>query len=241
MLITAASAIAACLASFGCATPQAVPSEIRLPTIVSNALPIAHKALLDWSKEHDDQVASTSAGEEIVLQSLVVRESTTQELDAGGEAVSVSEYIDTAAYAFRPAQEQFLIAVAGHVIRKGASDGRSMIGWYCYKGRYTREGAIIEDQTTYLENAELFIDAMRGTSHQVPWNSSAWAITHIFDSIVAQQGEPAAEAMVQRFVKDAIASGRARVPKGMPPRQAAFGGVPPKTTKTPSATPPADQ
>lgn len=232
---------AACLTIAGCATPRAVPTNLRLPSIVASALPVAHSALLAWSKAHDDRVPDTSAGEQIVLQSLVVREATTQELNAAGEMVSMSEFIDSAAYAFRPAQEQFLLAVAGHVIRKPAGGGRSMIGWYCYKGRYTRDGEIIEDQTVYLENAELFIDAMRGTSHNVPWNSSAWAVTHIFNALVAQQGEASAEAMVQRFVRDAVESGRARVPSGMPPRQAAFGGVAPKTPTAPSATPPADQ
>ncbi|MSR28706.1 MAG: hypothetical protein EXS03_03910 [Phycisphaerales bacterium] len=234
------AALAATIAFMtGCATPSAIPEGTNAPSIVRTALPAAHRALFDWAEAHDDKMPDTSTGESIVLQAVSTRSLSTDEIDAGGNPVQLTETIDALAYAYRPAQDQCVLAVAGHIVRKPTGGGTPLCAWYCYRGRYTNEGVIIPDQTTYFENAELFVDAMRGTSHQVPWNSSAWAINRIFDVVSASQGASMADALSVSFVKSAIATGRARVPTGMAPRQAAFGGI--SSRGATGATPPSDQ
>lgn len=230
--------IAIAAAAAGCATPSAIPPGVNAPSVVKTALPAAHRALLDWSSAHDDQIASTSTGESIVLQAVTTRELALDELDAAGNPVVITEYIDGLAYAYRPAHEQFVLAVAGHIVRKPKGGGQPQCAWYCFRGRYTNDGVIIPDETTYYENAELFVDAMRGTSHQVPWNSSAWGVIRIYQAVSATQGEAIADALSDQFVSAAIATGRARVPSGMPPRKAAFGGVSSRGADGP--LPPAD-
>ncbi len=231
-------------AAAGCATPAAIPPGLNAPSIVLAALPLAHEAIFDWANDHDDVLPVTSAGEALVLAAVKTRSSMSEELDAGGNLVETTETIDGLAYAYRPAHEQCVLAVAGHIVRRPKGGGAPMCAWYCYKGRYTSDGVILPDETTYYENAELFVDAMRGTSHQVPWNSSAWGITRIFEAVSAAQGAPTADRLADQFVSGAIATGRARVPTGMPPRKAAFGGVSGRgsngPTGTTTATPPSD-
>ena len=113
----------------------------------------------------------------------------------------------------------------------------------CYQGRYTRDGKIIDDKTSYLENADLFINAMRSAGGQSnnDWNYSAWAIGRIYVAVTNAEGKAAADKMVDQFVKQAIATGLARVPNGMTPRQAAFGGVEGNPSTKSALSPPASK
>lgn len=208
-----------------CSTPTAIPTKYDLPTILDLELPHAQRAILKHAKDRDDQLPENSLGEQIVIRAIKQRNRSVEELDAGGNTVTMDETIDSVAYVFRPARDTFILAVGGRVVRTPVGGGSALCAWFAYQGRYSNEGEIIEDHTSYLENADLFIDAMRSTANQVPWNTSAWAITRIYLAVVDAKGEEAANAMVDRFVKDALATDRARVPSGMTPRQAAFGGV----------------
>ncbi len=227
------------LIAAGCATPSALPPGTDVPLIVRDALPVAHSAIFEWARAHDDQVPPTSTGESIAIDAIKERSKAFDELDASGNPVTVTEAIDAIAYAYRPAHDQCVLAVAGHILRQSKGGGPPRCAWYCYRGRYTKDGVIIPDETTYFENADLFVDAMRGTSHQVAWNSSAWAVNRIFEAMASSQGEPMADALADSFVSSAIATGRARVPTGMPPRKAAFGGI--VTRGASGATPPSAQ
>jgi hypothetical protein len=223
----------------GCATPSAFPPGTDVPLLVRDELPVAHEAIFDWAGSHNGNVPSTSIGEGIALDAIKERTRTFDELDAAGNPVEVTETIDAVAYAYRPAHEQCVLAVAGHIVRQPKGGGTPRCAWYCYRGRYTSDGVVLPDETTYFENADLFIDAMRGTSHQVAWNSSAWAINRIYGAMTASQGRELTDTLVDSFVASATATGRARVPTGMPPRQAAFGGL--SNRGATGATPPSDQ
>ncbi|MSR44690.1 MAG: hypothetical protein EXS15_04935 [Phycisphaerales bacterium] len=210
----------------GCSTPPAVPVEFNIPTIAATQVPVARNAILKYARKHQGSLPDTSNGEQITLRSVKTFSRTGQEMDSAESLVQIEEHIDGLAYAYRPAQTTFVIAVAGRVIRTPVGGGEGSCAWFCFQGRYDDKGVINMDLTTYHENAELFVDAMRSTTHRTGWNSSAWAITKCNFAVRAARGASEADAMVDRFVMDAIATGRARVPDGMPPRQAAFGGVP---------------
>lgn len=220
----------------GCATPSALPTGYRVPMLLQSALPAAQQAILKYADEHDGQLPETTIGEQFAMRAITTRTLANEELDAAGTPVTVSESIDGIAYLYRPAQDTFILTVCGRVVRSAQGAPTPMCAWFCFQGRYSSKGAVIDDRTTYLENTELFIDAMRSTTHTAAWNSSAWAITRCYASVIASNGQKSADGMVDHFIKEAIATGRARVPTGMPPRQAAFGGVGSKTTSTPPAT-----
>jgi hypothetical protein len=78
-----------------------------------------------------------------------------------------------------------------------------------------------------------------GGQSQNDWNFSAWAIGRIYVAITNAEGKAAADKMVDQFVKEAIATGLARVPNGMTPRQAAFGGVEGNPSTKSALSPPA--
>ncbi len=223
--------------AFGCSTPSALPAHYQLPTLLRSEIPLAQAAILKYAQEHDDHLPGTVVGEQLAMRAMAVRESSVNEVDAAGSPVTVAESIDGVAYLYRPAQDNFILTVCGRVLRTVPGAPSPMCAWFVYQGRYSEKGEVIEDRTSYLENTELFIDSMRATTHPTAWNSSAWAINRCYTAVVAANGLASADGMVEHFVKAAIATGRARVPTGMPPRQAAFGGTVAKS----SAAPPVPQ
>ncbi|MSQ89980.1 MAG: hypothetical protein EXS01_01100 [Phycisphaerales bacterium] len=209
----------------GCSTPPAIPADFQVPPLAASQIPRARAAILDYARSHDGRLPDTSLGEQIVLRTVDQLSQTVEEVDSTGVIVTRQQFIDGVAYAFRPAQSTFILAIAGRVVRSASAGGAGGCAWFCFVGRYDDSGHLILDQTTYVDNAELFVDAMRATTHRASWNSSAWAITKCNHAMVASSGDALADGMVAHFVQQAIATGRARVPNGMPPRQAAFGGV----------------
>lgn len=222
-------------AATGCSTPSAIPTGYPIPALLQSELPSAQQAILKYADDHDGQLPETTVGEQIVMRAMATRVRAVEELDAAGTPVTVAESIDGIAYLYRPAQDTFILTVCGRVVRSSVGSATPMCAWFCYQGRYSSEGAVIDDRTTYLENTELFIDAMRSTTHTTAWNSSAWAIAQCYGAVTTSNGQQSADGMVDHFIKAAIATGRARVPTGMPPRQAAFGGAAGKTTLPPAS------
>lgn len=196
-----------------------------MPELLQSELPSAQQAILKYAHEHNDQLPETTIGEQIAMRAIAIRNRSVDELDAARSLVTVAQYIDDIAYLYRPAQDTFILTLCGRVVRTSQGAPTPMCAWFCYQGRYSDNGTVIEDRTTYYENTELFIDAMRATTHTTAWNSSAWAITRCYAAVVAANGQQSADGMVAHFIKEAIATGRARVPTGMAPRQAAFGGI----------------
>ncbi len=209
----------------GCSTPHAIPSKYDVPAILDIGLPLAQRAVLEYADAHHGRLPETSPGEQIVVRSVTQRNRTIEEVDASGTPVSIVETIDSIAYVYRPARETFILAVGGHIVGTPVGGGDSINTWFAFHGRYDDQGHIIPDKTSYFENADLFIDAMRSTSNEGSWNSSAWAISTTYLAVLAVKGEATTDAIVDRFVKAAVATGLARVPSDMTPREAAFGGV----------------
>ncbi len=214
----------------GCSTPNPIPSKYDLPAILDVEIPSVQRAILKYAKEHGGRLPDTSMGEQTAMRAIGQRFRTEQETDAGGDSFTVEQSIDGVAYIFRPAKDTFILTVGGHVTRTPTEGGSAGCTWFSFQGRYTNSGEVVIDQTSYLENDNLFIDAMRSTSNRGSWNSSAWAISKIYLAVAGATGKEFADATVDGFVKDAVASGLARVPSDMTPRDAAFGGV--KSTPT---------
>ncbi len=209
----------------GCSTPSAIPESYELPTLLNLQLPLAQQSILRYAKDHDGRLPESSLGEQIAVRAIKQRKRTTEELDSTGGKITIDEYIDGGAYVFRPAKDAFILAAAGHIVRTPSGGRTPVWTWFAFQGRYSNSGEVIEDQTSYLENADLFVDAMRSTTNQVSWNASAWAIGRIYKAAVDASSAAAADVMVDRLIKDAIATDLARVPTGMSPREAAFGGT----------------
>lgn len=232
--------IVAVMAMPGCSTPSAIPESYDLPTILDLQIPLAQKAILNYADEHDGQLPDTSLGEQLAIRAVKLRTRTTDELNATGENITINEFIDGGAYIYRSALDTFILASAGRVVQTKDGNIQSNL-WFVYQGRYSHKGKIIDDKTWYLENADLFLDAMRSSGGQSrnDWNYSAWAIRQIYFAVSKANGKAAADALVDQFVKDAIETGIARVPSGMTPRQAAFGGAEGNSVTKPSLAPPA--
>ena len=240
--ITSAFIVLSLAAMTGCSTPPAIPESYDLPTILDLQIPLVQKAILEYAEEHGDRLPVTSLGEQIAIRAVKQRMRTIDELDAAGGKITLNEFIDGGAYIYRPAKDTFILAAAGRVVRIQDGNVQSNI-WFIYQGRYSRHGNIIDEKTSYLENADLFVDAMRsaGGQSQNDWNFSAWAIGRIYVAITNAEGKAAADKMVDQFVKEAIATGLARVPNGMTPRQAAFGGVEGNPSTKSALSPPASK
>jgi len=228
-------AMAWIFASTGCSFPSAVPSDLQLPSLVSRELPNAQRAIVKYGKGRNGRLPQDSLGEQIAHRAVKQRSQTVEEVDAGGNRVSILETIDGVGYNFRPARETFVLVFAGHVTQTPIGGGASSCTWFKFEGRYGSRGEVLVDDTSYLENADLFEDAMRSTSNKADWNTSAWAISRINIAITNASGAAVADAMVSGFINGAIASGLARVPTDMTPRQAAFGGIDGVTANPPSA------
>ena len=240
--ITSAFIVLSLAAMTGCSTPPAIPESYDLPTILDLQIPLVQKAILEYAEEHGDRLPETSLGEQIAIRAVKQRMRTIDELDAAGGKITLKEFIDGGAYIYRPAKDTFILAAAGRVVRIQDGNVQSNI-WFIYQGRYSRHGNINDEKTSYLENADLFVDAMRSTGGQSQndWNFSAWAIGRIYVAITNSEGKTAADKMVDQFVKEAIATGLARVPNGMTPRQAAFGGVEGNPSTKSALSPPASK
>lgn len=238
--ITSAIIVLTIAALTGCSTPTAIPESYDLPTILDLQIPLVQQAILEYAQEHDDRLPETSLGEQIAIRAVKQRMRTIDELDATGQKITLKEFIDGGAYIYRPAKDTFILAAAGRVVRIQDGNVQSNI-WFIYQGRYSRNGNIIDEKTSYLENADLFVDAMRsaGGQSQNDWNYSAWAIGRIYVAVTNADGKTAADKIVDQFVKEAIATGLARVPNGMTPRQAAFGGVEGNPSTKSALSPPA--
>lgn len=226
----------------GCSTPSAIPESYDLPAILDLQIPLVQNAILEYAEEHEGQLPETSFGEQLAIRAVKQRSRSIDELDAAGEQITMNEFIDGGAYIYRPAKETFILAAAGRVVRIQKGQVKSF-SWFAYQGRYSHQGKIIEEKTSYLENEALFVDAMRsaGGQSQNDWNYSAWAISRIYLAVSNADGKGFADKTVDDFVKQAIATGLARVPNGMTPRQAAFGGVEGNPKTTSALSPPASK
>lgn len=210
----------------GCSTPSAIPGSYDLPTILDLQIPLVQKAILEYASEHDDRLPATSVGEQLAIRAVKERKRSIDEMDAAGNKITLIEFIDGGAYIYRPAKDEFVLSAAGRIVRVEQGKVQSCT-WFAYQGRYNRNGKIVEEKTFYLENSDLFINAMRSAGGQSnnDWNFSAWAIGRIYVAVTNADGKSTADQMVDDFVKESIATGLARIPSGMTPRQAAFGGV----------------
>jgi hypothetical protein len=207
----------------GCAnTGGTIPGALA-PSIVTTQIPEAQRSILA-ANETEGRLPNNSAGDEILMQAIRNRTQTMDESDGGGNRVKLTETIDGIAYDYLPARNRFLIAIAGRIVRAPDDGGTPNCTWYCFRGVYDTDGALVRDKSQYVENARLFLSAMRNTANNVPWNCEAWAITEINRQAVKQTGSAQAEAMVQGFIDQAMATGQARVLQQKTPREMAFGG-----------------
>ncbi len=220
----------------GCATPSALPPGIVLPSRLQDEIPAAHAAILKYAADHDDALPETPAGERIISSAIAQRTSSSDELDAAGTPTTLVESIDGIAYLCTVEQETFVMILCGRRTQMTQGSATPICAWFSYRGCYSHDGEVMPRHTTYLENTELFLDAIRSTAHPTGWNSSAWAIKRCYDAVAAAHGTASADGMVAHFVEAAVDTGRARVPAGMTPRQAAFGGTPDEATATPPAS-----
>jgi hypothetical protein len=238
--ITSAFIVLSLAAMTGCSTPSAIPETYDLPTILDLQIPLVQQAILKYVQEHDDRLPATSVGEQLAIRAVTERSRSIDEMDAAGDKITLTEFIDSGSYIFRPAKDEFILSAAGRIVRVQQETIQSYT-WFAYHGRYSLNGNIIDEKTSYLENADLFVDAMRSADGQSQndWNYSAWAIGRIYVAVTNAEGKAAADKMVDQFVKEAIATGLARVPNGMTPRQAAFGGVRGNPSTKSALSPPA--
>ena len=239
---TSAFIVLTLAAMSGCSTPSAIPETYDLPTILDLQIPLVHHAILEYAAKHEDRLPATSVGEQLAIRAVKERSRSIDEMDAAGDKITLTEFIDGSSYISRPAKDEFILSAAGRVVKVQQEIVQSYT-WFAYQGRYTREGKIVDDKTSYLENADLFINAMRsaGGQSQNDWNYSAWAIGRIYVAVTNAEGKVAADKMVDDFIKRAIATGLARVPNGMTPRQAAFGGVEGNPSTKSALSPPASK
>ncbi len=240
--ITSALIVLSLTAMTGCSTPSAIPDSYDLPTILDLQIPLVQHAILEYAGDHQDRLPATSVGEQLAIRAVKERSRSIDEMDAAGNKITLTEFIDGGSYISRPAKDEFILSAAGRVIRVQQEQVQSYT-WFAYQGRYTRDGKIIDEKTTYLENADLFINAMRSAGGQSSndWNYSAWAIGRIYLAVTNAEGKGTADKFVDDFIKEAIATGLARVPSGMTPRQAAFGGVEGSPSTKSALSPPASK
>jgi len=214
---------AALLSATGCASPGGSIPGATVPSLVSTQVSTACRSIVS---AHSDggKLPNTSDGEERILQAIRNRSQTLDETDGGGNPVKLTETIDGVAYDYLPARNRFLIALAGRVVRAPQDGSTPSCTWYCFRGVYEPDGSLVRDKSQYVENSRLFLAAMRNTASSVPWNCEAWAITEIYRQSVKQSGAAQADAMVQDFIDQALATGQARVLQEKTPREMAFGG-----------------
>lgn len=209
--------------AMGCAnTGGTIPGAI-VPSLVATQAAAARNSIVS---AHSDsgKLPNNSAGEERILQAIQQRSKTADEMDGGGNPIKLTETIDGIAYDYLPARNRFLIAWAGRVVRAPEDGSTPSCTWYCFRGVYEPNGSLVRDKSQYVENSRLFLAAMRNTASSVPWNCEAWAITEIYRQSVKQSGAAQADAMVQDFIDQALATGQARVLQQKTPREMAFGG-----------------
>lgn len=207
----------------GCANTGGTIPGTAAPSLVTSQVASAKSGIVAVHGE-TGKLPNNSAGEELLLQAFRLRSQSLDETDGGGNRVKLTETIDGIAYDYLPARDRFLIAVAGRIVRAPEDGGTPNCTWYCFRGVYEPNGALVRDKSQYLENARLFVAAMRNTANSVPWNCEAWAITEVYRQAVKQSGASQADAMVQDFIDQAMATGQARVVQGKTPRETAFGG-----------------
>lgn len=207
----------------GCASSGgAIPGAI-VPSFISTQVSAACTSI---SAAHTDlgRLPNNSSGEERILQAIRQRSQTRDETDGGGNPIKVTEMIDGIAYDYLPARNRYLIAVAGRVVRAPEDGSTPSCTWCCFRGVYEANGSLVRDKSQYVENSRLFLSAIRNTAGMTPWNCEAWAITEIYRQAVKQSGTAQADAMVQDFIDQAMATGQARITPPKTPREMAFGG-----------------
>jgi len=216
-------ATAGFLSATGCASPGGSIPGATVPSLVSTQVSTACSSIVSAHSD-EGKLPNNSGGEERILQAIRNRSQTLDETDGSGNPVKLTETIDGIAYDYLPARNRFLIAVAGRIVRAPEDGSTPSCTWYCFRGVYETNGSLVRDKSQYVENSRLFLAAMRNTANNVPWNCEAWAITEINRQAVKQSGAAQADAMVQDFLDQAMATRQARVLQNKTPREMAFGG-----------------
>ena len=113
---TSAFIVLTLAAMSGCSTPSAIPETYDLPTILDLQIPLVHNAILEYAAEHEDRLPATSVGEQLAIRAVKERSRSIDEMDAAGDKITLTEFIDGGSYISRPAKDEFILSAAGRVV-----------------------------------------------------------------------------------------------------------------------------